>query len=95
MKFHLQALYRNLVAGARLELTGTNGTRTIPIESFYLAYKKFDLREDEIITRVVIPRVDDVLRLYKVSRRKDLDISAFTAAIHLAMTGDRIDRAVG
>ncbi len=82
-----------LVAGARLELTGTNGTRMIPIESFYLAYKKFDLREDEIITRVVIPRVDDVLRLYKVSRRKDLDISAFTAAIRLRIAEGAIAEA--
>jgi xanthine dehydrogenase small subunit len=79
------------VAGAVLEMNG--GTRTVPIDRFYLGYRKFDLQPDEIITRVRIAIVRDTLKLYKVSRRKDLDISAFTAAIRLAMTGDRIDRA--
>ena len=79
------------VAGAVLKLN--NGTRTVPIDRFYLGYRKFDLQPDEIITRVRIGIVRDTLRLYKVSRRKDLDISAFTAAIRLAMTDDRIDRA--
>jgi xanthine dehydrogenase small subunit len=79
------------VAGAVLEMN--NGTRTVPIDRFYLGYRKFDLQPDEIITRVRIGVVRDTLKLYKVSRRKDLDISAFTAAIRLAMTGDRIDRA--
>ncbi|HEX7681297.1 MAG TPA: FAD binding domain-containing protein [Thermoanaerobaculia bacterium] len=79
------------VAGAMLELN--DGARSVPIDRFYLGYRKFDLHPDEIITRVRIAIVRDTLKLYKVSRRKDLDISAFTAAIRLAMTGDRIDRA--
>jgi xanthine dehydrogenase small subunit len=79
------------VAGAVLEMN--DGARTVPIDRFYLGYRKFDLQPDEIITRVRIGIVRDTLKLYKVSRRKDLDISAFTAAIRLAMTGDRIDRA--
>jgi len=80
------------VADAQLELTGVGGTRTVPINSFYRGYKQFDLRPDEIITRVHVPVVDDTLKLYKVSRRKDLDISAFTAAIRLRMNG-RIEEA--
>jgi xanthine dehydrogenase small subunit len=79
------------VAGAVLEMNG--GMRSVPIDRFYLGYRKFDLQPDEIITRVRIGIVCDTLKLYKVSRRKDLDISAFTAAIRLAITGDRIDRA--
>jgi xanthine dehydrogenase small subunit len=79
------------VAGAMLEMN--DGTRSVPIDRFYLGYRKFDLQPDEIITRVRIGIVRDMLKLYKVSRRKDLDISAFTAAIRLSMTADRIDRA--
>ena len=75
------------VADAQLELAGRNGTRLLPIQSFYRGYKKFDLQADEIITRVFVPVVRDTLKLYKVSRRKDLDISAFTAAIRLRMNG--------
>jgi xanthine dehydrogenase small subunit len=77
-------------SGAQLELTGEHGTRTLPIDRFYLGYKKFDLRPEEIVTRIRIPVVQDVVRLYKVSRRKDLDISAFTAAIRLRVDGGAI-----
>ena len=75
------------VADAQLEIAGTAGTRLVPINSFYLGYKQFDLRADEIITRVFVPIVNDTLKLYKVSRRRDLDISAFTAAIRLRVNG--------
>jgi xanthine dehydrogenase small subunit len=81
------------VAGAELELAGSNGTRTVAIADYYLGYKKFDLRADEIIARVRVPVVDDTLKLYKVSRRKDLDISAFTAAIRLRTSDGHINAA--
>ena len=71
------------IASAELELTGTAGSRVVPIDRFYLGYKQFDLRPDEIITRIRIPAVHHLVKLYKVSRRKDLDISAFTAAIRM------------
>jgi xanthine dehydrogenase small subunit len=35
----------------------------------------------------------EILKLYKVSRRRDLDIAAFTAAIRLQMRGDTIEGA--
>jgi xanthine dehydrogenase small subunit len=79
------------VSDARIELTGSGGTREVPIAQFYRGYKTFDLQPDELITRIRIPFPgDDLLRLYKVSRRKDLDISAFTAAIRLTMDGDTV-----
>ena len=79
------------VAGAVLELN--DGARSVPIDRFYLGYRKFDLQPDEIITRVRIGIVRDTLKLYKVSRRKDLDISAFTAAIRLRTTDGHINAA--
>ncbi|HEX9164184.1 MAG TPA: FAD binding domain-containing protein, partial [Thermoanaerobaculia bacterium] len=81
------------VSDARLELTGRNGTRTVPIASFYRGYKTLDLALDEIITRIVIPLParSETLRLYKVSKRSHLDISSFTAAMLMRRAGDRID----
>jgi xanthine dehydrogenase small subunit len=103
------------VSGAELELNG--GARRVAVPDFYLGYKKFDLKADEIITRVRVPCVGapapgrpaapsaslrtgsaaaatrDHLKLYKVSRRKDLDISAFTAAIRLRTTDGHINSA--
>jgi xanthine dehydrogenase small subunit len=81
------------VSEAWLELTGVAGTRVVPIASFYLGYKKLDLRPDEIITRIAIPLppADEVLRLYKVSKRSHLDISTFTAALRMKRSGGRIE----
>ncbi len=71
------------VTGAELELAGPKGSRRVDINNFYFGYKKFDLREDELIARVHIPLPTEAqtLKLYKVSRRRDLDISTFTAAV--------------
>jgi xanthine dehydrogenase small subunit len=81
------------VSGATLELSSVDGSRTVAVGDFYRGYKQFDLEPHEIITRVRVPIVRDTLRLYKVSRRKDLDISAFTAAIRLRLTDSRIEQA--
>ena len=82
------------VSGAELEIAGKSGRRTVRADSFYIGYKKFDLRPDEIIAGVRVPVIaDPLLRLYKVSRRKDLDISAFTAAISLRRDGGTIGEA--
>jgi xanthine dehydrogenase small subunit len=78
------------VADAELELTGSDGPRLVPINRFYLGYKQFDMKQDEIITRIFVPIVRDTLRLYKVSRRRDLDISAFTAAFLLTVSNGAI-----
>jgi len=78
-----------IVAGAELELNG--GARRVVISDFYRGYKQFDLNADELITRVRVPIVKDTLKLYKVSRRRDLDISAFTAAFRLVMNDGTIE----
>lgn len=80
------------VTDARLELTGKSGIRTVPINAFYRGYKTLDLAPDEIITKIVVPlpRREETLRLYKVSKRSHLDISSFTAAMLMGRDGDRI-----
>ena len=86
------------VMGAELEIAGPSGLRLVPIESFFLGYKKLDMRDDELIARVLIPLAargeGEILRLYKISKRKNLDISTVTAAIRMWKAGGRIDRAM-
>jgi xanthine dehydrogenase small subunit len=50
---------------------------------------------DELISRVFIPipSSNETFKLYKVSRRKDLDISAFTAAIWMRIETEVIREA--
>jgi xanthine dehydrogenase small subunit len=83
------------VLGAEIELVGASGTRRVGIEDFYLGYKKIDLRPDEIIARVStpLPTPGEELELYKVSRRRDLDISTFTAAVLVREENGRIENA--
>jgi xanthine dehydrogenase small subunit len=80
------------VMDAVLELRNAVCSRQVNINNFYTGYKKFDLRTGELITkiRVPLPADDELLRLYKVSRRRDLDIATFTAAIRIQLDGDSI-----
>ena len=81
------------VTESKLELTGTNGSRTVGINDFYTGYKQFDLQPDELLTKIItpLPAPDEILKLYKVSRRRDLDISTFTGAILMKRNDDQIE----
>jgi len=80
---------------AEIEVTGVNGVRKIKMTEFYLGYKKLALQSDELITKIHLPLPvkDEIVRLYKVSRRQHLDISAFTAAIRLKVNKGKIETA--
>ena len=80
---------------AQLELVSAKGSRTIAIEDFYTDYKKFDLQPGELLKAVRIPLITKgrTLELYKVSRRLDMDISSFTAAISMEVTDGCIENA--
>jgi xanthine dehydrogenase small subunit len=71
-----------MVSDSIVVLQSVNGVREISMSEFYLGYKKLDMKPNEIVVSVKIPRLKrhQQLRLYKVSMRKDLDISAVTFA---------------
>lgn len=80
------------VMDAQIELTGPAGSRQIPINQFYLGYKKLAMEPDEIITRILVPMPasSEIVKLYKVSKRKHLDISTNTAAFRATIDNDKI-----
>jgi xanthine dehydrogenase small subunit len=71
-----------MTADAVVVVKSAKGKREIPLENFYLGYKKLDLKEDELVVSVRIPQAkkNSLFKLYKVSTRKDLDISTVTFA---------------
>ncbi|MBF0361456.1 MAG: FAD binding domain-containing protein [Oligoflexia bacterium] len=70
-----------------------NKTRRVGICDFFKGYKKFDLNDDELITNIFIPTSDSTcLKLYKVSKRKDLDISTINAAFLAKITKSADDK---
>ena len=68
--------------------------RWIPIEKFYKGYKLLDLRQSELIGAIRIQKSHQNLsqRLFKVSKRRDLDISTFTAAIQWQIVEGRFQQ---
>ncbi len=81
-----------LVMEAEIEVTGTAGTRRINMNNLYTGYKTLALKSDELITRIFIPvpQKGELLKLYKVSKREQLDISSFGAAIRIQRTNTKI-----
>ncbi|TYC89201.1 xanthine dehydrogenase small subunit [Novosphingobium sp. BW1] len=76
-----------IALGAQLKLRSTEGTRTLPLEDFFLDYGKQDLREGEFVAGVRIPRPASgtVIHIAKLSRRFDSDISAVCGAFALTL----------
>ena len=66
-----------LAYGAELELTSRNGSRWIPYDGFHTGYKQVDMRQDELLTRIRLPRAQaDAVHYYrKVGTRKAQAIS--------------------
>lgn len=83
------------VMDAELELASPSKRRMVPITKFYKGYKDLDLNSNEVIAAVhlPLPESDEIVKLYKVSRRIHLDISSFTAAFRLKIKNDKIEQA--
>lgn len=67
---------------ALVVLESVNGKREVMMKDFYVGYKTLNMSKDEIATAIKIPMLKkaEKVKLYKVSIRKDLDISAVTFA---------------
>ena len=74
-----------LATDAVVHTASVRGVREVPIAEFFLGYRKIDLADDELITAIDVrlPGPGQWLRLDKVSRRLDLDISTVSAAFRL------------
>lgn len=77
---------------ASLRLQSASVERTIAISDFITGYRTTCLNSDELITGIILPRpADDVfIRSYKVSKRKDLDISTVSAGFMLKLSQGRV-----
>jgi xanthine dehydrogenase small subunit len=82
-----------MVNDSRLILASKNGEREVETKNFFKGYKQLDLQSDEIIKKVIlpIPGKDVWTKLYKVSLRRDMDISAVTFAGTISVVKDKIN----
>ncbi|MFN3645897.1 MAG: xanthine dehydrogenase small subunit [Gemmobacter sp.] len=82
-----------IALGATLHLRRGDARRSIPLESFFLAYGKQDRAPGEFVEAVSIPRQPDSLRCYKLSKRFDQDISAVCGALNISVADGRVTSA--
>ncbi len=81
------------VSGAIVEIQGLKSCREVPIINFYKGYKKTALLPGEWISRVIVPQQTEheEIYLYKVSQRRDLDISSVVAAFYIQKGPQKIN----
>jgi len=81
--------------GATLELREGFASRTLPLEDLFIAYRKQDRTQEEYLRRITIPkpRPNDHIRLFKISKRRDEDISAVMGAFRITVEGGVIAEA--
>ncbi|WP_186843677.1 xanthine dehydrogenase small subunit [Acetobacterium tundrae] len=73
-----------MVVEARITLKGLEGERNVALRDFFHGYKKTENKETEWISFITIPLGDgDFINFEKVSKRKEVDISAVNSAIAL------------
>jgi xanthine dehydrogenase small subunit len=76
-----------LALGAQLTLASVRGTRKLPLDRFFLDYRKTALAPDEVIKGIAIEKLwrSEVFYCDKVSKRRDQDISTVAGAYRLRL----------
>ncbi|NHO66241.1 xanthine dehydrogenase small subunit [Aestuariicella hydrocarbonica] len=83
-----------LALGASLRLRGAERVRELPLEQFFLGYKRTALQAGEFIEAILVPRPapGDSLRVYKISKRFEDDISSSCGAFLLSLDQQIVTR---
>lgn len=81
--------------GAKVVLRKGDVQRVLPLESFFIDYGKQDRDEGEFVLEIRIPRAEpgQIDAAYKVSKRRDEDISAVAVGISVTVQDDMITEA--
>jgi xanthine dehydrogenase molybdopterin binding subunit/xanthine dehydrogenase small subunit len=87
-----------LALDARVELASSGGERTVAIGEFFTAYRKTALQPGEILKTIIIPRGASQPQLarksawFKVSKRREMDISTVAGAFVLDLDSQNVIR---
>jgi xanthine dehydrogenase small subunit len=72
-----------IAMGAMLHLRRGEAKRQLPIEDFFLDYRKQDRQPGEFVEAITLPAQAPDLRCYKLSKRFDQDISAVCGCFNI------------
>jgi xanthine dehydrogenase small subunit len=84
-----------LAHDARLLLASAQGERVVPLDEFFVSYRKTALQPGEILSAILLPRrLPGRCEFFKVSKRRELDISIVAAAFRVDVdAGGRVREA--
>ncbi len=82
-----------IALGATLHLRRGDARRSLPLEQFFLDYRKQDRQEGEFVEAVSFPRQPDRLRCYKLSKRFDQDISGVCGCLNITVDVGKVQSA--
>jgi xanthine dehydrogenase small subunit len=76
-----------------VRLASPRGTRELPLEAFFVGYRKTALAPDEVIQSFSLPRLwpGEIFHCDKVSKRRDQDISTVAGAYRIRIRNGRIE----
>jgi xanthine dehydrogenase small subunit len=78
---------------ATLHLRRGDEMRNMPLEDFFLDYRKQDRRPGEFVAGVSFPETAPALRCYKISKRFDQDISAVCGCFNVTVEAGKVTAA--
>lgn len=76
--------------GGRLLIESEEAIRRVSCEEYFENYKEERLKENEILTHIIIPKTQNISGYYKLGKRNSLAISRVSAAVNLEIKKDRI-----
>jgi len=81
-----------IALGASVTLRSTDGRREIDLADFFIDYGKQDRKSDEFVESISVPllKPGEIFSVYKISKRRDEDITAALAAFRLKLSAEGI-----
>ncbi|WP_380057960.1 xanthine dehydrogenase small subunit [Falsihalocynthiibacter sp. SS001] len=77
-----------IALGAEVTLASATGERSLPLEEFFIDYGKQDRESGDFVSSIRIPRAQEgqIDAAYKISKRRDEDISSVAAGISVTVS---------
>ncbi len=82
-----------IALGATLHLRRAEARRAMPLEEFFLDYRKQDRLPGEFVEAVTLPAHAPAFRVYKLSKRFDQDISAVCGGFNVTVLDGKVQNA--
>ena len=84
-----------IALGTRIVLMNERGERELPLEALYTGYRQNVMGPDEVLAFIKVPKASasETMKVYKISKRYDDDISAVCLAINLHLENGTVARA--